>query len=491
MDLLESLIRATLQQTEGARSRLDAFLAEPRLVESLLVWLAPEPGEPAPTQQELLSRLALDVAALDEAIETQLNAILHHDELQRLEASWLGLQWLVQGVPEDVNVKVRLLDASWRDLAKDADRAIEFDQSELFKKVYSAEFGMPGGEPYGVLLGDYYVSHRIRPDQRTDDIDVLRSLSQVAAAAFSPLIVAAHESLLGIDSFRELDTPSTLEQTFRGKEYLRWASLRKEPDTRYLSLVLPRVLMRGPYQHEPDRHDGFPFLERCHRHEDYVWGNACYAMGSVIIRAFADWGWVADIRGARRGSESGGLVTRLPAVDHGTDSEGVAVRFPFEVVVTDRRERVLAEIGLTSLCGRVGESHAVFYSTPSLHDPPTMDSDDATANARLGALMQYVLCSSRVAHYIKVICRDMTGSLIRMEEIRKRLKGWLSGITSANDNASEEAQARFPLRDSEVTLREVPGKPGCYASVFHLRPHFQLDQMTSTIRLVTELVTGK
>jgi len=488
---LDELVTETARRSAEGRLRMDAFLGQPRTLEALLIWLAPGPGDEPPSMDELVSRLLRDVAALDELINRQLNAILHHPQFQRLEASWRGVLRLVDTVPEDAQVKVRLLSISWKELARDAERAIEFDQSQLFKKIYSAEFGTPGGEPYGVLIGDYHLSYRPRSDQKVDDLRALRSISQVAAAAFAPFIASAHSSLLGFDSFRELELPVDLARAFRGPEYTAWRSLRDAVDSRFVALTLPRVLMRRPYEHDPDRRDGFPFAESCVEHEDYLWGNAAFALGCVIIRAFARWGWLADIRGTKRGDESGGLVTDLPAPDHGTDSPGVAVRFATEVVVTDRQERVLGDLGLIPLSAIRGEDCAAFYTTASLHAPPHYATTEAMINARLGTLLQYVLCASRIAHYIKVICRDLTGSMIGVGQLERRLADWLQSITTASENASDEMQARCPLRESEVSVRELPGKPGCYTSVFHLRPHFQLDQMTSSMRLVTEIVTDR
>jgi type VI secretion system protein ImpD len=488
---LNRLIGATVAQRSEQHSRLDAFLSEPRAGVALAVWLAPEAGEPRPPLADVVSRLLQDVAALDGLLELQLNAILHHPEFQRLEASWRSLRWLVDSVPLEARVKVRVLNATWTELARDNERAIEFDQSQLFRKVYSAEFGTPGGEPFGMLVGDYYVSHRPRPDQRVDDLRTLRSVGQVAAAAFAPFVAGVHPSLLGCDSFRELELPLDLPRTFRGVEYVGWRALRDSEDARFVALTLPRVLVRGPYVHDPERRDGFCFTERCAEHEDYLWGNAGYALGNVVIGAFARWGWLADIRGTKRGEESGGLVRGLPAPDHGTDSAGVAVRFATEVVITDRRERVLGDLGLIPLSAIPGEDCAAFYTTASLHSPPRHSTPDAMINARLSSLMQYVLCASRIAHYLKVICRDVTGSLITSAELERKLNDWLRSITLSSDNASDELQARHPLREAGVSVRELPGRPGYFTSVIHICPHFQLDQMTSSIRLVTEIVTGR
>jgi type VI secretion system protein ImpD len=431
------------------------------------------------------------VATIDDLLGRQLQALLHHPSFQQLESAWRGLAWLVDSVPTDARVKVRVLTVTWKELSRDAERAIEFDQSQLFRKVYSAEFGTPGGEPFGVLLGDYYISHRPRPDQRVDDVRALRSVALVAAASFSPFVASAHPSLLGLETFRQLELPLDLPRTFRGVEYTAWRALREAEDTRFVALTAPRVLMRGPYVHDPDRRDGFCFTESCTKHEHYLWGNACFALGRVIVRSFATWGWLADIRGTKRGEESGGLVRGLPALDHGTDAPGVLTRFATEVLMTDRQERVLGDLGLTPLSALAGDDGAVFYTTPSLHSPPRYSTPEATINARLSALLQYVLCASRIAHFVKVICRDVTGSFLTATELERKLADWLLSITLSSEGASDEMQARFPLREAGVQVRDLAGRPGCFTSVIHLCPHFQLDQMTSSMRLVTEIVTGR
>jgi type VI secretion system protein ImpD len=488
---LDSAIDASSGRSGERRTRLDAFLAEPRVGVALALWLGLRAGDECPSQEAIVSQLLRDVAAIDGLLEAQINALIHEPPFQRLEAAWRSLRGLVDAVPEDVKIKVRVLSVSWLEIARDIERAIEFDQSHLFKKIYNAEFGMAGGEPFGLLIGDYLVSHQPRPDQKVDDVRVLRGLTQIAAASFAPFVAGVHPALLGLDSHRELERPLDLARTLRGVEYTTWRSLRDSEDARFLALTLPCVLVREPYRFAPERRDGFPFTEHCTKHSDHLWGNAAFAYARVVVNAFANWGWLADIRGVKRGEDSGGIVHGLPAPDHGTDTRGVAVRFPTEVLISDRRERALAEVGLTALCANPDSATAVFYSTPSLHAAPRFQDAEATLNAHLGSLMQYILCVSRIAHYVKVIGRDLTGSMVSVQQIEKRLTDWLHTITAASDSTSDELQARFPLREGEVSVREVPGKPGCFTSVFHLRPHFQLDQMTSSMRLVTQIVTER
>ncbi len=486
--LLVGVIAAT---AERRGERLEAFLSAASEGEALSLWLCPEPGAPALDREEILARLTRDVAALDELLNLQLNAVLHHPRFQRLEGAWRGLAWLVERVPTGQAIKVRVLSVSWEELARDLERAIEFDQSQLFRKVYSAEFGHPGGEPYGALLGDYFVSHGVRPGSKVNDLRVLTGVAQVAAAAFAPFVAAAHPSLFGLESFGELERFLDLPRTFRGLEYTGWTSLRQSEDTRFVALTLPRVLMRKPWSYDVRRPDGFRFEESCTRHEDHLWGNACFAFGSVLIRAFERSGWPALIRGVERGVEGGGLVTDLPAPDFGTDRAGIAKKSSLEVMISDRLERTLSDLGFMPLCHCSATDLAAFYGTPSLHATASYSTAEAQVNAKLAAMLQYVLCASRIAHYIKVICRDRSGSYTTAQQLEHLLSRWLLKLTTSTDDADGDLQARFPLRDSSVSLREVPGKPGCFTSVIHLNPHFQLDHMTSSIRLVTEIVTGR
>ncbi len=487
-ELLGDAIAATLDR---GTPRLEAFLSARSQGQALRVWLDLPADLPAPERADLLARLARDVAALDELINTQLNAVLHHPRFQQLEAAWRGLAWLVEGLPAGQEIKVRVLGLSFEELARDLERAIEFDQSQLFRKIYSAEFGHPGGEPYGVLLGDYHVAHGVRPGSKVNDLRVLRGMAQVAAAAFAPFVAGAHPSLFGLETFGELERFLDLPRTLRGAEYVAWTSLRQSEDTRFMALTLPRMLMRKPWAYDVRRRDGFAFEEVCTRHEDFLWGNACFAFGRVLIRAFERSSWPAQIRGVERGVEGGGLVSGLPAPDFGTDRPGVARRSSLEVMISDRLERTLSDLGFMPLCHCPGTELAAFYGTPSLHLPATYSSAEAQVNAKLSAMLQYVLCASRIAHYIKVICRDRTGSYTSAQQLEQLLSRWLLKLTTSTEDADPDLQARFPLRDSSVSLREVPGKPGCFHSVILLNPHFQLDHMTSSIRLVTEIVTGR
>jgi type VI secretion system protein ImpD len=406
-----------------------------------------------------------------------------------MEASWRGLHFLVHQVPEGENVKIRVLNLSWKELTRDLERALEFDQSQLFRKVYNEEFGTPGGEPFGVLLGDYEIRHRPAPDHAFDDVSTLTSISNVAAAAFAPFIAAAHPALLDLTSFAELEQPLNLPRTFEQAEYLKWKAFRDTEDARFVGLTAPRVLMRPPYADDGSREDGFRFHEQLEGvgRAQHLWGTAVYAFGSVLIRSFTQSGWLANIRGVERGVEGGGLVAGLCTPSFATDKPGVATKCATDVIITDAQEKELAELGFMPLCHCQDTEYAAFYGNQSVQSPKPYDELPATINARLSAMLQYILCVSRFAHYLKVMTRDKVGSFFGPAECEDYLRRWLLNYTTGNDNASAEMKARYPLREAKVQVRERPDKPGTYTCVIHLRPHFQLDQMVTAVRLVTEL----
>jgi type VI secretion system ImpC/EvpB family protein len=458
-------------------------------------WLGVEPARALISdKQTLLRRLDRDIARLDELLSAQVNAILHHPRFQKLEASWRGLRYLTEQAAERENVRIRVLDASWKTLSRDLDRAIEFDQSQLFNKVYSEEFGTPGGEPFGVLIGDYEVRHRPGPEHPVDDVAVLlRGIAQVAAAAFAPFIAAAHPALFGLNSFRDLSLPTDVSAVFQQREYLPWNTFRGSEDARFVGLTLPRVLMRKPYEDDGSRIDGFRFHERVEGPDNsrYLWGNAAYAFAGVLIRAFAEQGWLANIRGVREGSLEGGLVTGLPVHAFSTDREGLVPKCSTDVVITDAQDKELAELGFIPLCRCKDTEWSAFYSTPSVQRPDKgYDNIAAAINARLSTMLQYMLCVARFGHYLKVIGRDKLASFSSPAECERYLQRWLLDYVTSSEDASFEVKAKYPLREASVQVREQPGKPENYLCVVHLRPHFQLEQVVSTVRLVTELTVG-
>lgn len=474
--------------------RLDHFFKSHARNELLSMWFGPmletlyDRGEAA-----LRTVLDRDIAALDTLIGEQLDAILHHPEFQRLEASWRGVQSLLDSINDDERVQVRMLAATWDELSRDLDRASEFDQSELFAKIYNEEYGMPGGLPYGLLLCDYAVRHR-RPagsGSKSDDIGTLNSLAQVAAAAFAPCVIGGAPQLFGIDSFSELSYVQDLFTAFRAPEYARWRNFQQRDDARFLGIVVPRVLMREPWSDTGSRNDRFRYQEgrRGLDFEDWLWGNGVYAFGAVAVRAFRDWGWFADIRGTRVDQDEAGLVTGFPAPVFSTGEAG-AFRRPLEVEITDAKQKVLDNLGFISLSPCRLTPFMAFLGTQSAHvpdDQSIINSEVANANIRLSSMLQYMLCISRFAHYVKVMTRDRVGAYTTSEELERVLAEWLRLYTIGNDDASFEMKARFPLSSGSVEVKEVPGKPGTYICTMHLKPHFQIDQMMTGFRLQTEV----
>jgi type VI secretion system ImpC/EvpB family protein len=492
--LVDALRDAPVGDRDQAEGALEQFLREPSPGKALAVWLGRSTSAPGSlTKAQVARQLSRDIARLDTLLSAQVNAILHHPRFQRLEASWRGLRYLVGQVPDGDNIKVRVLNVTWRELVRDLERSLEFDQSQLFRQVYGDEFGTAGGEPFGVLLGDYEIRLRPGPDHPTDDIGALMAISAVAAAAFAPFVAGAHPSLLDLDDFAGLERPLSLSRTFEQPDYLKWQGLRRSEDARFVGLALPRVLLRLPYPDRAPRVDGFRFHEEVTRPDrsQYLWGNAAYAFGTVLVRAVADSGWLAAIRGVPPGGEGGGLVTGLPVPAFSTDGAGVAPACSTDAIITDAQEKELGELGFLPLCHCQDTELAVFHGGQSVQKPGQYDELPATVNARLSAMLPYVLCVSRVAHYLKVISRDKLGSFTGPDDCEAYLRRWIARYTNSNEKTSLELRARYPLREARVQVRERPGKPGHYLCVAHLRPHFQLDQMVSAVKLVTELAPSQ
>jgi len=491
--LLDAIVAATPPAAGEVRSRLEQFLSEPSLAEALAQWIGwtAAPGVLLDKEQvaEMLGR---DIARLDALLSRQVNAIQHHPRFQQLEASWRGLRYLVEQAEGAENVKIRVLSASWKEIARDVERAIEFDQSQLFRKVYSEEFDTPGGEPFSVLLGDYQLRPYPSADHPTDDVAVLTAVSHVAAAAFAPFIAAADPAMFGLDSFAELERPRDLAKAFEQVEYLKWRAFRDTEDARFVGLTLPRVLMRLPYEDDGSRVDGFGFREEVAGPDRrrYLWGNAAYAFGAVLIRAFAESAWLANIRGVTRGAEGGGLVPGLPVHSFSTDKRGVAPKCSTEVIVTDLEEHGLSELGFISLCHCADTEFSAFFGNASVQKPKVYDELAATMNARISAMLQYMLCVSRVAHYLKVAAREKIGSFTEAAECEDYLHRWLQRYVTSDSEAPPEVKAEYPLREASVRVREEPGKPGSYLCVAHLWPHFELDELVASVKITTEITPG-
>lgn len=439
----------------------------------------------------LVDQLLIEI---DQKINQQINEILHHQRFKKLEASWRGLQYLVDteaDYDEDLTIKVKVLNATWNEVGRDVTRAIEFDQSQVFQRIYSDEFDMPGGEPFGVVLGDYHISHRNRPDSIHNDLDVLNEISHVATAALCPFITGVDASLFGLDSLREFGYSLDFENIFNQNEYIKWRALRESESTRFIGLTLPNMLMRKPYKADGTRPESFFFNEQCiDADNDYLWGNSCYAFGGILIRAFANTGWFADIRGGVHEYGEGGVVKDLQYANFDIDPHALASRPATNVQIDDFLERELSDLGFIPLCSYHSAMTSTFYSNSSLHQPPHYPSEIAATNARLSAMIQYMMCVSRFGHYIKIIGRDKIGTVISAQDCQRVFQNWLNQYTTASEGSSQVLKARYPLAESKVEIKEQPGKIGCFTCVVHLKPHFQLDQLVSSIKLVTELAVG-
>jgi type VI secretion system protein ImpC len=426
----------------------------------------------------------LRIAEIDRLLSDQLNDIMHHEDFQKLEASWRGLQYLVQQTETSTSLKIRVLNVSKKDLLKDLERASEFDQSALFKKVYEDEYGTFGGSPYGALVGDYEFGNH------PQDMALLERISNVAAAAHAPFIGASSPELFGWDSFTELGGPRDLAKIFDTVEYVKWKSFRDSDDSRYVGLVMPHVLGRLPYGQATCPVEAFNYEEDVDgtHHNKYLWTNAAYAFGTRITESFAKYGWLATIRGV----EGGGLVQGLPTHTFRTDDGDIALKCPTEIAITDRREKELNDLGFISLCHCKGTDFAAFFGAQSAQKPKLYDTAEANANARLSTMLQYILCTSRFAHYLKAMARDKIGSFMERDECERWLNRWINNYVLSNpEDAGQEAKSKSPLREARVSVREVKGKPGCYEAVAHLRPHYQLDELSVSLRLVAELPEAK
>ncbi len=419
------------------------------------------------------------IAQIDKLISAQLNEVMHHPDFQKLEGSWRGLNYLVMQSETGERMKIRVMNTSKKDLLKDMEKASEFDQSALFKKVYEEEYGMFGGASYGALIGDYEFSGH------PQDMALLEKLSQVAAAAHAPFISAAAPQLFNWDSFEELSGPRDLTKIFSSADYAKWRSFRDTEDSRYVSLALPHILMRLPYGQDNVPVEAFNYEEDIDGTDSskYLWGNAAYALGTRLTDAFAKFSWCAAIRGV----EGGGLVEGLPVHTFKTDEGDVALKCPTEIAITDRREKEFADLGFVPLVHCKGTDYAAFFSTQTANKAKVYDSDSANASARLSSQLQYLLATSRFAHYLKSIMRDKIGSFMTRKNAEDFLNKWISNYVLLDDNATQEMKSKYPLREARIDVTEIPGKPGAYRAVSFLKPHFQLDELSVSLRLVADL----
>lgn len=426
------------------------------------------------------------IAAIDKAMSTQLSAILHTEKFQKLEGSWRGLHHLVSNSDTSSQLKIRMMSISKKELGKDIEKAVEFDQSQIFKKIYEAEFGTAGGEPYAALIGDYeFTAHPA-------DIDLLSGMSNVAAAGFCPFISAAGPNMFGFDSFTELSKPRDLEKVFDSAEYTKWRSFRNSPDSRFVTLTMPRVLARLPYGESTKPIEAFNFEELTvdetgrhvqSEHDEYSWTNAAYAMGTVLTRSYSEYGWCTSIRGA----EGGGKVTELPSHIFVSDDGDMDQKCPTEIGITDRREAELSNLGFLPLCHYKNTDYAVFFGAQTTQKPQKFDDPDSAANAEISARLPYIMATSRIAHFLKVMARDKVGSFMEASDAEEWLNRWISGYVNGTPGASAEMKARYPLAEATVEVKEVPGQPGVYSAIAWMRPWLQMEELSASLRLVANI----
>jgi type VI secretion system protein ImpC len=481
------------QATETAEvSLLDQAIGatkqtEPERAQELLRTLTEEALKGTVTyDRNLTVTLNRAIAAIDQQMSRQLAAIMHNEKFRKLEGSWRGLHHLVQSSETSATLKIRVINVSKRDLYRDVSKAVEFDQSQIFKKIYESEFGTPGGEPYGALIGDYEFTNH------PEDVELLQHMSQVSAAAFAPFISAAGPQLFGFNDYTELSRPRDLEKIFESQEYAKWRSFRDSEDSRFVTLTMPRALARLPYGASTRRIEEFGYEEapadaggtaRAMAHDHYCWMNAAYVMGARLTDAFAQYGWCTAIRGA----EGGGKVENLPFHTFVSDDGDPDHKCPTEIGITDRREAELSRLGFLPLCHYKNTDYAVFFGAQTTQKPKKYDRPEATANAAISARLPYMMATSRFAHYLKVMARDKVGSFLEASDCEAWLNRWIMNYVNSNKDAGQEMKAKYPLAEAKISVKEIPGSPGAYNAVAWLRPWLQMEELTTSLRMVARI----
>ncbi len=437
-------------------------------------------------QRSVTKTIDRAIEQLDAAMSKQLAAIMHRPELQKLEGTWRGLNYLVMNSETGKDMQIRVLNIPKRELFKDLDRAIEFDQSQMFKKMYETEFGMPGGTPYGALIGDYEFTNH------PEDIDILSKMSQIGAASFCPFLTAAAPELFSLDDYTQLAKPRDLQKTFLDIKYTKWNSFRESEDSRFVVMTMPRVLSRLPYGASTRTIDEFKYEEvelddrgnaKPVPHDHYTWMNSSYVLGARLTDSFAKNAWCTAIRGA----ENGGKVEGLPAHIFMSDDGDADLKCPTEIGITDRREKELSDLGFLAINHYKNQDYAVFFGAQTTQKPKKYDRPEATANAAISARLPYIMATSRIAHFLKVIARDKIGSFMERQDMEDFLKRWIARYICADEKPTAEMKAQYPLAAADIQVKEIPGKPGSYNAIAWLRPWLQLEELTASLRLVAAL----
>lgn len=475
LSLLDDIVaRSKVAKTDTEHARAKDIIGE--LVKEVL-------DGTVVVSDNLSANIDARIAEIDQLISAQLSEVLHAPEFQKIESSWTGLHYLCKHTSTGERLKIKLLNTSKKDIVKDFKTAIDFDQSALFKKVYEEEFGTFGGSPFGALIGDFEIG------RGAEDMYFVEQMSHVAAASHAPFISAASSELFGLEAFTDLGKPRDLAKVFDTVDYAKWKSFRESEDARYVGLTVPRFLGRLPYDpKEGITTEGFNFVENVDGtdHSKYLWVNTAYALGARLTAAFETYGWCAAIRGV----EGGGLVEDLPTHTFKTDDGELALKCPTEVAITDRREKELSDLGFIPLVHCKNTDYAAFFGAQSAQKAKKYDSDAANANAALSAQLQYMFAVCRIAHYMKSMMRDKVGSFANTLDVERYLHNWLMQYVVDSQDASQEIRAQKPLREASVEVSEVPGRPGAYRAVAFVRPHYQLDELSVSLRLVAEMPQG-
>ncbi len=469
--LLDQVIKATRPQSEKEQERAKDYFRQ-------FLDQAVKPGQVV--SKDVETNIKTWIGEIDKKLTAQLNEVMHDPAVQKLESTWRGLHYLVMQSETSTTLKIRVLNLKKQELFKDLEKAVEFDQSSLFKKIYEEEYGQLGGQPYGMLVGDYEFG------RNAEDINLLKMISGVAAASHAPFVSAANPKLFNFESWTELANPRDLAKVFDSVEYAAWKSFRESEDSRYVALAMPRVLGRLPYGENFKRVAEFNFEEQVDgkEHNNYLWMNAAWAYAARITDAFAKYGWLARTRGV----EGGGKIEGLPVHTFPTDEGGVAMKCPTEIAISDRREFELSNLGFLPLLHSKGNDFAVFMGAQSCQKPKTYFDAAANSNAELSAKFNLILNTSRFAHYLKVMARDKIGSFMEVGQCGVWLNSWINQYVVANPElVGDEEKAKKPLAEAKVNVRAVPGKPGSYEAVAYLRPHFQLETLSTSMRLVAEV----
>jgi type VI secretion system protein ImpC len=472
--LLQAAIAATKQTDRSRAEELIRELAEQALQGTVTF------------DKDVTRTIKATIRALDQVASQQLSAVMHHPDFQKLEGSWRGLHYLVMNSETGEDLKLRVFNCSKKELQKDLEKAVEFDQSQMFKKIYESEFGMPGGSPYGALIGDFEFKNH------PEDMGILKNISGIAAAAFCPFITAAGCEMFGLEQWTDLSKPRDLAKIFDTVEYTTWKSFRDSEDSRFVTLTMPRTLARLPYGANTRPIEEFEFEEVslgeggksiAVSHDEYCWMNSAFVLGARLTDAFAQYGWCTAIRGA----EGGGKVEGLPAHIFQADDGDMDLKCPTEIAITDRREAEISKLGFLPLCHYKETDYAVFFGAQTTQKAKKYDRPEATANAEISARLPYIMATSRFAHYLKVIARDKIGAFMEREDCEKWLDRWIHNYVSADAKPSPEQKARYPLAEARVEVKEIPGQPGSYNAVAWLRPWLQLEELTTSLRMVARI----